>query len=340
MKKILVTGCAGFIGYHLAKELIESGQFHVIGIDSIDDYYDQNLKLDRLKSLEQLKNKNNFSFYKGNLADKKFVVDLFKKHTFNKTVNLAAQAGVRHSIENPHKYIESNIVGFTNLIEAIRYQGTEHFVYASTSSVYGASNQMPFSEDDPISHPLQFYAVTKRSNELMAHSYANLFSIPSSGMRFFTVYGPWGRPDMALFLFTKNIIEGKKINIFNQGKHYRDFTYVDDIISGIKIILDNPPTSNQGWDYLNGGPGSSYSPYEIYNIGNGDEISLLDFVKEIEECLGSKAKIELLPIQPGDVEGTLSNTNKLRNLGYKPLISYKEGIKNFIRWYKDYYNVN
>ena len=343
MKKLLLTGIAGFIGFHTAKKLFKEKDIYVVGIDSFDNYYDVSLKRDRIEELKKIDLENNsFELLEGSISDKNFVSEVFCAHTFDYVINLAAQAGVRYSLKNPQKYIESNILGFTNLLEAAKNQHTsskkiDHFVYASTSSVYGASSLMPFSESEPVSHPLQFYAATKRANELIAHSYSNLFDIPTSGMRFFTVYGPWGRPDMALFLFTKNIISKKPIDVFNNGEHKRDFTYVDDIVDGILLVLKNPSTKKENWDYAEGDASSSYAPFNIYNIGNSNQVLLIDYIKILEKKLGIKAKINLLPLQPGDVENTAADISKIRELGYAPKISVEEGINNFVNWYKSYY---
>ncbi len=342
MKKILVTGAAGFIGFHLCKALMKQGN-NVFGIDNINDYYDTKLKKKRLEILTSSKNKSSkesFEFKKIDLCNLNELSDCFDEKNFECVINLAAQAGVRHSIKNPHAYVQSNLVGFTNILEACRYSDIQHLIYASTSSVYGASTNMPFKEVNEASNPLQFYAATKKANELMAHSYSNLYKLPTTGLRFFTVYGPWGRPDMALFLFTKNIIEGKPIDIFNQGNHLRDFTYIDDIVEGILRVLDSPPKEDLNWDSVNGNSSSSSAPYRVLNIGNNNPIKLEDFIKEIEKNLGKKAIKNYLPLQIGDVPETYADTNLLKDLtGFTPKVSIKEGVKNFVNWYKNFYEI-
>ena len=336
--KVLVTGIAGFIGFHVGKALLERGD-EVIGIDNINDYYDPNLKEDRLKELYKVEHiKNNFDFIKGNIADQALINGVFKKNKFDRVINLAAQAGVRKSLEDPFSYLESNINGFVNILEGCRYQNVAHLTYASTSSVYGLNEKKPFQETDVADHPIQLYAATKRSNELMAHSYSHLFNLPTTGLRFFTVYGPWGRPDMALFLFTKAIIEGRPIKLFNNGRHSRDFTYIDDIVSGIIMISDNPAKPNKNWDPKKQDPSSSSAPFNVFNIGNGQRVELLDYVSAIEEELNMKASKEFLPLQPGDVPDSLASLEKLSiETKYEPKVYYKEGIRKFIQWYKTYY---
>ena len=334
--KIIVTGSAGFIGSTLIKELLKRGD-EVCGIDNHNDYYDVELKLNRLKDF---KNNGRYTHNKLDLSDKDGINECFNKFNPNRVVNLAAQAGVRYSLENPLAYIDSNIVGFTNILEACRHCSVDHLVYASSSSVYGANLKMPFSTNDNVDHPLSLYAATKKSNELMAHTYSSLFNIPTTGLRFFTVYGPWGRPDMALFHFTKSIIDGKPIKVFNNGNHRRDFTYVDDIVKGIICVLDKPASCNNDWNGENPDPGSSFSPWKIYNIGNNNPVNLMDYISAIEEVLDIKAKKEFLPLQPGDVPDTYADVSDLENdFGYKPSTPLKEGVYKFIEWYKDYYKI-
>tara|TARA_B100000989_G_scaffold29245_2_gene18778 strand:+ start:1410 stop:2438 length:1029 start_codon:yes stop_codon:yes gene_type:complete len=341
MNSILVTGAAGFIGFHISRKLIKNGN-KVIGVDNLNDYYDVSLKLKRINLLKELSKNNNqiFKFEELDIVDYKPLIKIFEKEKFDYVINLAAQAGVRFSIENPHAYVQSNLVGFTNIIEACRHSEIRHLIYASTSSIYGANTDMPFKEEKEASNPLQFYAATKKANELMAHSYSNLYNLPTSGLRFFTVYGPWGRPDMALFMFTKNIIEGKPINVFNNGDHSRDFTYIDDIVEGIERIIKLPPKRNSKWDSKKANSSSSSSPYRILNIGNNNPIKLNDFIKEIEKNLSKKAIINYLPLQPGDVPETYADTTLLRNLtGFVPKVSIHEGVKEFVNWYKKYYEI-
>ena len=339
--KILITGNAGFIGFHTTKRLLERGD-SVIGIDVVNDYYDPKIKEARLKILEDTARKHNaeYVFVRENLADQTKVNDTFKSHKPERVINLAAQAGVRHSMTHPHDYVQSNIVGFTNLIEACRHNDVEHLTYASTSSVYGANTDMPFSEHKSVNHPLQFYAATKRANELMAHAYSHLFDLPTTGLRFFTVYGPWGRPDMALFLFTKNIIEGKPISVFNHGKHTRDFTYVEDIAEGVIRTNDKVATKNPDWDSSAPDPATSNASYRIYNIGNNTPIKLSEYIEAIEETVGKKAIKDLLPLQPGDVPDTYADVSELQNaVGYKPSTDVKIGVANFVAWYRNYFSV-
>ena len=339
--KVLITGVAGFIGFHLAKECLVRG-FTVTGVDSINDYYDPNLKYARLKELENFSktNQKDFNFIKGDISDKRFVDKCFAEN-FERVFNLAAQAGVRKSLEDPDSYIQANVVGFLNILEGCRHSNVDHLIYASTSSVYGLNSKLPFSELEIADHPIQIYAATKRSNELMAHSYSHLFNLATTGLRFFTVYGPWGRPDMALFLFTKNILEDKKIDLFNEGNHTRDFTYVDDIVDGILLASENQPVSDQNWNDLQPDPSSSSAPFRVLNIGNGQRVELKDYIKAIENELGKQAKFNFLPIQEGDVADSLADLDKIKSLtGYQPKVSYKEGVKKFIEWYKHFYKVS
>ena len=334
--KILVTGSAGFIGSMLSIRLLERGD-EVVGIDNHNDYYDPKIKEARLERLVKYKN---YKHYKNDLSDNKKLSEIFKIHKFQKVVNLAAQAGVRYSIENPLAYINSNIVGFAHILENCRNNKIEHLVYASTSSVYGANTKMPFSEHDSVNHPLSVYAASKKSNELMAHSYSYLYQLPTTGLRFFTVYGPWGRPDMALFKFTKAILEEKPIDVFNNGKHTRDFTYIDDIVEGVMKTLDNPATSNVNWNSKQPDPATSRAPWRIYNIGNNKPVQLMDYVKALEKTLGKKAKINFLPLQPGDVPDTYANVDNLnKKFNYKPATSVINGVSNFVKWYKDYFQI-
>ncbi|AKP50056.1 NAD-dependent epimerase [Cyclobacterium amurskyense] len=349
--KILVTGTAGFIGMHLAKKLLDRGD-EVVGLDSINDYYDVNLKKDRLRVTgiepnnikygQPIKSINypNYTFLQLNLEDKESILNLFKDQKFDKVVNLAAQAGVRYSLTNPDVYIQSNIVGFGNILEACRYNDIQHLTYASSSSIYGMNTEMPFSTSQNVDHPVSVYAASKKSNELMAHTYSHLFDLPTTGLRFFTVYGPWGRPDMALFLFTKAILEGNPIQVFNYGEMHRDFTFVGDIVEGVLNVLDNPAIPNPNWTLETGDVSKSKAPYAIYNIGNSNPIRLMDFIKVIEDCLGLEAKLELLPLQPGDVPATFADTSPLeQELGYKPDTPLSYGVGQFVDWYRNYYNV-
>ena len=332
--KILVTGTAGFIGNHLAIRLLERGD-EVIGVDNLNDYYDVNLKLARLN---RIKDNPDYTHIQTDIADKEMLEKVFKHHEPQRVVNLAAQAGVRYSIENPHAYIDSNIVGFMNILESCRHYGVEHLVYASTSSVYGANTSMPFSIHDNVDHPLSLYAASKKANELMAHTYSHLYNLPTTGLRFFTVYGPWGRPDMALFLFTKAILAGEPIKVFNHGNHRRDFTYVDDIVEGVIRTLDNVAVANPDWTGEKPDPGTSKAPWRVYNIGNQNPVELLKYIAVLEEKLGKKAEKELLPLQPGDVPDTYADVEALVNdVGYKPATSIEEGIEKFVLWYQSYY---
>ncbi len=334
MMNIIVTGSAGFIGFSLCIKLLERGD-NIIGIDNHNDYYDPKLKD---KRLERLNRYSNYQHYKIDLVDKSSVDKIFKDHKPYKVVNLAAQAGVRYSMENPLAYINSNIVGFAHILENCHLHKVEHLVYASTSSVYGANTKMPFSEHDSANHPLSVYAASKKSNELMAHTYSYLYQLPTTGLRFFTVYGPWGRPDMALFKFTKNILEEKSIDVFNHGKHTRDFTYIDDIVQGVIKALDNQATSNANWKSHQPDPATSKVPWRIYNIGNNKPVQLMDYIGALEENLGKKAIINFLPLQPGDVPDTYADIDNLkRQFNYKPSTSVIEGVSNFVAWYKKYY---
>jgi UDP-glucuronate 4-epimerase len=333
--KLLVTGAAGFIGFHTARMLLERGD-DVVGLDNLNSYYDPKLKEARL---DILKGYPQFRFIKADLADRKAIEAAFRDGQFQRVVHLAAQAGVRYSLENPHAYVQSNITGFLHVIEGCRQNRVEHLVYASTSSVYGANTQMPFREDRGADHPLTLYAATKRSNELMAHSYSSLYALPTTGLRFFTVYGPWGRPDMALFLFTKNILAGSAIDVFNDGNHQRDFTYVDDIVTGVVAALDHVAAPDLKWDSKHPNPSTSNVPFRIYNIGNQSPISLLLYIEVLEECLGRKAHKNLLPLQPGDVTDTWADVEALaRDVGYRPATDLEQGVKRFVEWYLGYYH--
>ncbi|WP_075995616.1 NAD-dependent epimerase [Salaquimonas pukyongi] len=339
--KILVTGNAGFIGFHVAKRLMERGDT-VIGIDVVNDYYDPEIKEARLRILDETARKTNsgYAFIRANLADGGAVDAAFSEYKPDRVINLAAQAGVRHSLSHPQDYVESNIVGFTNILEACRHHGVEHLTYASTSSVYGANTRMPFSEHMGVDHPLQFYAATKRANELMAHAYSHLFNLPTTGLRFFTVYGPWGRPDMALFLFTKNILEGTPIKVFNHGNHTRDFTYVDDIAEGVIRTNDKVASTNPDWSGADPDPATSNAPFRIFNIGNNSPVKLADYIEAIEEATGRKARKEMLPLQPGDVPDTFADVSELvGEVGYKPATEVKEGVARFVAWYRKYFDV-
>ncbi|MBX3256703.1 MAG: NAD-dependent epimerase [Chitinophagaceae bacterium] len=347
--KILITGTAGFIGFHLANYLIKRGDT-VVGLDSMNEYYDVSLKYSRLETAGIKKelisyNKlvtsskySNYHFIQLQLEDKANLEKLFSEQQFDKVCNLAAQAGVRYSLTNPDAYVNSNIVGFLNLLECCRHHNIKHLAYASSSSVYGLNGKSPFSTSDNVDHPISLYAASKKSNELMAHTYSHLFKIPTTGLRFFTVYGPWGRPDMALFLFTKAILENKPIQVFNNGDMVRDFTYVDDIVEGVVRVIDNPPAGKTQWDAAHPDPSTSTAPYKIYNIGNNNPVRLMEFIEAIEEHLGKKAEKELLPMQPGDVAATCADVQDLvTDLHYQPQTKVPAGIKNFIEWYRDYY---
>ena len=332
--KILVTGAAGFIGFHTAKQLLERGDT-VVGLDNFNDYYDVSLKESRAAVLDDYEN---FSMVRINLADREAMESLFEKENFEKVIHLAAQAGVRYSIENPHSYIESNIVGTLHILEGCRHNNVEHLTYASSSSVYGANTTMPFSIHQNVDHPLALYGATKKANELMAHTYSNLYGLPTTGLRFFTVYGPYGRPDMALFMFTKNIIEGKPIDVFNYGKHKRDFTYIDDIVEGVIRTSDHTAQPNENWDPAKPDPGTSMAPYRIYNIGNSQPVELMSYIGAIEDCLGKKAEKNLLPLQAGDVPDTWANTEDLvADVDYQPSTPIEVGVKNFVDWYLEFY---
>lgn len=337
--KVLVTGSAGFIGFHTAKRLLERGD-EVVGFDSVNDYYDPALKQARLSILAETARQTGspYEFIRGNLAERKAVDACFAAHRVDRVIHLAAQAGVRYSIENPHAYVESNVVAFTNILEACRQARVGHLTYASTSSVYGANTAMPFREDEPADHPLQFYAATKRANELMAHSYSHLFRLPTTALRFFTVYGPWGRPDMALFLFTRSMLAGEPIKLFNGGDHVRDFTYVDDIVEGVIRASDQPAAPDATWTGDHPNPATSAAPWRIFNIGNANPVSLLDYVAALEDALGVKAKRELLPIQPGDVPATFANSGALETaVGYRPSTTVRDGVGRFAEWYLSRY---
>jgi len=332
--KILVTGAAGFIGFHTSQLLLERGD-EVVGLDNLNDYYDVSLKQARLDILAR---QPKFRFVKLDLADRSGIAALFAREKFQRVINLGAQAGVRYSIQNPLAYIDSNVVGFANILEGCRHNGVEHLVYASTSSVYGANTNMPFSVHQNVDHPLSFYAATKKANELMAHTYAHLYDLPVTGLRFFTVYGPWGRPDMALFLFTRSILEGKPIDVFNYGNHRRDFTYVDDIAQGVVRAMDRVATANTDWNSDEPDPGTSKAPYRLYNIGNNQPVELMRYIEVLEQCLGKKAQKNLLPLQQGDVPDTFADVEDLvRDVGYKPATSVEEGVRKFVDWYLQHY---
>nr|WP_304213005.1 NAD-dependent epimerase [Fredinandcohnia onubensis] len=331
---ILVTGSAGFIGFHVSKRLLSKG-YHVIGIDILNKYYDVRLKRDRLSLLKE---NNNFKFYQIDLADSEKLHDVFNKEKINIVVNLAAQAGVRYSLYNPYSYIHSNLVGFLNILEACRHYPVDHLLFASSSSVYGANSNIPFSTKDNVDHPVSLYAATKKSNELMAHTYSHLFQIPTTGLRFFTVYGPWGRPDMAYYSFTRSILEGKPIKVFNNGDMRRDFTYIDDIVEGIIGLLDHPPVNNTKWDPLSPDPSSSNAPYKIYNIGNNSPVTLINFIRTLEETIGKQAILQLYPMQLGDVKETYADiTDLYEAIGFQPKTSIDEGLAEFVKWFKEYY---
>lgn len=335
--KVLVTGTAGFIGSHVAKKLLARGD-EVVGFDNLNDYYDVSLKQQRLA---QLLAKPGYTHITADLADRGAVEAAFVTHRPRRVINLAAQAGVRYASENPHVYVQSNVVGFLHILEGCRHHGVEHLVYASTSSVYGANTAMPFSEHVATEHPLTLYAATKKANEQMAHSYAHLYGIPCTGLRFFTVYGPWGRPDMALFLFTKAIIKGRPIRVFNHGRHKRSFTYVDDIVEGVVRTLDRIPGNDPDWSGDKPDPATSgVAPYRLYNIGNEQPVELLRYIEVLEQCLGRKAVMEMLPLQPGDVPDTEADVSDLiADVGYRPQVAVEEGVARFVAWYRDYYRV-
>ncbi|HAX99441.1 MAG TPA: capsular biosynthesis protein CpsI [Candidatus Atribacteria bacterium] len=332
--KKLVTGAAGFIGFHLCKRLLKEGD-EVVGIDNLNDYYDVALKKDRLA---QLKSKKNFKFIKLSLEKKEEVLLLLSSKAFDVVVNLAAQAGVRYSLINPYAYLDSNIYGFLNILEGCRHAKVKHLVFASSSSVYGLNTRMPFSVHQNVDHPISLYGATKKANELMAHSYSYLFGIPTTGLRFFTVYGPWGRPDMALFLFTRAILENRPIDIYNFGNMERDFTYIDDIIESVIRVMKKIPDPNPQWSSENPDPATSAAPFKLYNIGNNNPVKLLNLIKVLEECLGKKAKKNFLPIQPGDVPATFADVeNLIKDVDFKPTTPIEEGVKNFVRWYQKYF---
>ncbi len=337
--KILVTGAAGFIGYHLSQKLIEKNE--VIGIDNINDYYDTNLKEDRINLLNKKSSELNkkWTFLKGDIEDKVFLKKIFESYKPSVVFNLAAQAGVRYSLVNPEAYIRSNILGFLNVIECCKLIKVKHFIYASSSSVYGGNEKVPFSEKDPVNHPISVYAATKKSNELIAHSYSHLYNLPSTGLRFFTVYGPWGRPDMAPMIFAQNIINNKPLKIFNNGYMYRDFTYIDDVIKAMINLINVEPKPNKNFSKICPDPSTSWAPHRILNIGNNQVVSLMDFINYLEQEIGQKAKKEFQAIQPGDVEKTFADTSAIKDLtGFKPNTPIKEGIKKFIKWFKTYYS--
>ncbi|MDX1473224.1 MAG: NAD-dependent epimerase [Reinekea sp.] len=334
--RILVTGTAGFIGSTLAIRLLERGD-EVIGVDNVNDYYDPSLKEARL---DRLKHYDGFTEVRLSIEDRDGMEAVFKKYNPQRVVNLAAQAGVRYSLENPHAYIDANIVGFTNILEGCRHHGVEHLVYASSSSVYGANESMPFSVHDNVDHPVSLYAASKKANELMAHTYSHLFNLPTTGLRFFTVYGPWGRPDMALFMFTKNIIEGKPIDVFNYGKHQRDFTYIDDIVEGVIRTLDKVAAPNPEWSGKEPDSATSKAPYRLYNIGSNNPCELLRYIEIIEECVGKKAEKNMLPMQPGDVLATYADVDALiEDVDYKPTTTIETGVAKFVEWYREFYQV-
>jgi UDP-glucuronate 4-epimerase len=336
MAKILVTGAAGFIGFHLSHRLLERGD-EVIGLDNLSDYYNITLKKDRL---EQLLAKPGFSFHLLDLADREGISKLFTQSNFDKVVNLAAQPGVRYSLKNPHAYVDSNLVGFVNILEGCRHTNVQHLVFASSSSVYGANTKIPFSVHDNVDHPVSLYAATKKANELMAHTYSSLYGLPASGLRFFTVYGPWGRPDMAYFLFTKAILAGQPIDVFNYGKMRRDFTYIDDIIEGVIRVIDQVAKPNVNWSGNAPDPATSYAPYKNYNIGNNQPVELMHFIETLENCLGMKAQKNLLPMQAGDVLATYADVDALvEDVGFKPNTSIEMGIERFVKWYRSYYQI-
>jgi UDP-glucuronate 4-epimerase len=348
--KYLVTGTAGFIGFHVAKQLLERGD-QVVGLDVINSYYDVDLKYARLANmgidrnqitfgeLIQSSTNSDYRFIQLDLTDKNLLLSLFEKEKFDVVIHLAAQAGVRYSLTHPEVYIESNITAFVNILECCRFHPVKHLVYASSSSVYGSNEKMPFSTSDSVDHPISLYAASKKANELMAHTYSHLFAIPTTGLRFFTVYGPWGRPDMALFLFTEAILEGKPIQVFNHGKMKRDFTYVDDIVTGVLKVADRPASPNPDFDKKNPDPGSSDAPYKIYNIGNSEPVLLMDYIKAVENGLDKKAIMELLPLQAGDVPASHADVSDLvRDTGYKPQTKIEDGVRKFTEWYLNYYN--
>jgi UDP-glucuronate 4-epimerase len=334
--KVMITGVAGFIGSTLALRLLARGD-SVYGVDNMNDYYDVTLKEARLKRFTDNKN---FTFEKLDIADRSGMEKMFKREKFDAVMNLAAQAGVRYSIENPYAYIDANVVGFGNVLEGCRHSGVKHLVFASSSSVYGANTNMPFSEHNNVDHPVSLYAATKKANELMAHSYAHLYKLPCTGLRFFTVYGPWGRPDMALFKFTRGILEGTPIPVFNEGKMVRDFTYIDDVVEGVVRVIDNTAAPNPSWSGDEPDPATSYAPFKIYNIGNNNPVQLMRYIEVLEQCIGKKAKLNLLPMQDGDVPATSANTESLEQaVGFRPDTTVETGIARFVEWYRQYYRV-
>lgn len=333
---VLVTGAAGFIGFHTIQKLCARGD-EVVGIDNLNNYYEVSLKEARLQKLAEFAN---FKFLRLDLADREGIAQLFAEHQFQRVIHLGAQAGVRYSLENPHAYVDSNLVGFVNILEGCRHHHIEHLTYASSSSVYGANKKMPFSVHDNVDHPLSLYAATKKANELMAHTYSHLYQLPTTGLRFFTVYGPWGRPDMAIFNFTRKILDGEPIDVFNFGNHRRDFTYINDIAEGILRVHDHVAKSNSDWSGESPDPGTSTAPWRIYNIGNSSPVHLLRYIEVLEHCLGKKAKMNLLAMQPGDVPDTYADVEALKHdIGYQPKTSIEEGVKQFVAWYLDYYAV-
>lgn len=336
MEKILVTGAAGFIGFHLAKKLLETGA-SIFGLDNLNDYYDPELKRDRLAQLTSHPRYGNFII---DLADRQAMADLFARHRFDAVVHLAAQAGVRYSLTNPHAYVDSNLTGFVNILEGCRHSKVGHLVFASSSSVYGANTNMPFSVHQNVDHPVSLYAASKKANELMAHAYSHLYGVRCTGLRFFTVYGPWGRPDMAYFLFTRAILAGRPIDVFNRGDMKRDFTYIDDIVEGVVKVVHRPPEPDPNWSGNNPDPGTSYVPYKIYNIGNNNAVELRRFIEVLEDCLGRKARKNLLPMQAGDVRATWADVDDLRrDVGFKPDTPIETGLARFVEWYREYYGI-
>lgn len=334
--RVLITGAAGFIGHNLAQRLLARGD-EVIGVDNLNDYYSVELKKRRLAMLQE---HAGFTFHQIDIADREAVPAVFAKEKPHRVMNLAAQAGVRHSLTHPHDYVDANLVGFVNLLEACRHNDVEHFVYASSSSVYGANTKMPFSVHDNVDHPVSLYAASKKANELMAHTYSHLYGLPTTGLRFFTVYGPWGRPDMALFLFTDAILKGKPINVFNHGKMKRDFTYVDDIAEGVVRVIDRVPAGNPEWTSESPDPGSSYAPFKVYNIGNNEPVQLMDMIGALEESLGQKAEKNMMDMQPGDVPATYADISDLeQDVGFRPATPIREGIENFVKWYREYHQL-
>jgi len=334
--RYLVTGAAGFIGFNVSQKLLDRGD-EVVGLDVVNDYYRVQLKQDRLKLLSQ---RPGFTFHKVDLADRDAMNHVFKTAGFEIAIHLAAQAGVRYSLTNPHAYIDSNLIGFTNILEGCRHHGIRHLAYASSSSVYGANTTMPFSVHDNVDHPMSLYAATKKANELMAHCYSQLYKLPTTGLRFFTVYGPWGRPDMAMWLFTEAILAGKPIDVFNEGKMRRDFTYIDDIVEGVIRVADNTAAPNPAWTGADPDPATSFAPYRVYNIGNNQPVELMHMISVLEDCLGKKAEKRMLPMQAGDVPATFANVEDLtRDVGFKPATSIEEGISRFVKWYREYHKV-